>query len=135
MTLFDIAAFVGAIPLVLLVAIIALRPIDEKPKGVWVIPAIICVLFFGWSVFAIVTEGPMGFWTEHTRNAWGNQIWFDLVIGILTAWFFIVPRARAAGMKPLAWMVIILGTGCIGLSAMVTRLFFLEEKRQHGLHT
>ena len=40
------------------------------------------MLFLGWSLYTIASEGFFAFWGEHTRNAWGNQIWFDLLIAV-----------------------------------------------------
>ena len=73
-------------------------------------------------------EGMAGVWREHTRNAWGNQIWLDLLIAIAIAWSVLLPRARAAGMRTWPWLVLILSTGCIGLAAMFARCRYLESR-------
>jgi len=90
-------------------------------KNSWVVPALFSLLFLAFSIASIISEGPLGFWTEHTRNMWGNQIWFDLLIAVCIGWFFITPKAKALGMKLLPWGLIVLGTGCIGFTAMVAR--------------
>lgn len=96
-------------------------------KPYWAV-LLVFAAFLVLSGYAVFLEGPFGFWDEHTRNAWGNQIWFDLIIGISIAWFFILPRARQAGMKLPIWASLVLATGCIGLSLMVARLLYLEGK-------
>jgi energy-coupling factor transporter transmembrane protein EcfT len=50
--------------------------IKEKiqTRKLWIWPLILSLLFLVLSVLAVVTEGPLGFWAEHTRNLWGNQI-------------------------------------------------------------
>lgn len=99
-----------------------------RPSVNWIIPAAVSLLFFGWSVHAIVSGGQTGFWVEHTRNAWGNQIWFDLLIGVAIAWTLLVPRARAVGMRPWPWLALIAATGGIGLAAMFARCRYLESR-------
>lgn len=94
----------------------------------WMVPALLSIGFLGWSLHAVAVGGPLGFWTEHIRNAWGNQIWFDLLLAVGMAWTLLLPRARAAGMRPLPWLVLILCTGSIGLCAMVARCLFLESR-------
>jgi hypothetical protein len=103
--------------------------------GSWRLPAIGSLLFFLFSLYATLQEG-LGFWAEHTRNLWGNQIWFDLLLAAGIAWSFIVPAAREMQMRLLPWLALVVGTGCIGLLAMVARLIYLQEqKRGAGLHS
>ncbi|MEM7300784.1 MAG: DUF2834 domain-containing protein [Pseudomonadota bacterium] len=97
---------------------------------VWMVPATVSVLFLAWSLWAVIAEGPLGFWTEHSRNLWGNQIWFDLLIAIGVAWFMIVPEAKRLNMNLMGWLTIIVCTGCIGLSAMLARLLYLHQQAQ-----
>ena len=80
------------------------------------------------SLLAVGIEGPVGFWTEHTRNLWGNQIWFDLLLSIGIGWFLIVPRARSVGMRLPLWLLLIVATGCIGFTAMLARLLYLQAQ-------
>lgn len=96
-------------------------------KQVWIFPAILSILFLGLSLYAIATEGPFGFWTEHTRNFWGVQIWLDLLLGVGIGWFLVVPQAKPLGMRPLPWLLLIICTGCIGFTAMIARLLYLRE--------
>jgi len=91
--------------------------------------AFISVAFLAFSTFAVLQEGPLGFWTEHTRNLWGNQIWFDLLLGVATAWTFMLPRAKSVGLNLPVWGALVLVTGCIGLTAMAARLLYLERQR------
>ncbi|HON80529.1 MAG TPA: hypothetical protein PK544_18705 [Spirochaetota bacterium] len=101
---------------------------EKKMKNGWIFPAVISIMFFGWSVFSAVYGGAAGFWVEHTRNYWGVQIWFDLLLAVCIGWFFIVPKAGALNMKLVPWGVLVLATGCIGFTAMVSRMLYLEEK-------
>jgi hypothetical protein len=101
---------------------------EAKIKGAWIFPTVLSLLFFVFSLETIVTEGLLGFWTEHTRNLWGNQIWFDLLLLASIGWFFVVPQAKSLGMRLLLWLVLIAGTGSIGFLAMVARFLYLREK-------
>lgn len=99
-----------------------------RPNISWKVPAAAAFLFLLWSIFTVAHEGMAGVWTELTRNAWGNQIWLDLLIAIAIAWSVLLPRARAAGMRTWPWLVLILSTGCIGLAAMFARCRHLESR-------
>ncbi|HMV45660.1 MAG TPA: hypothetical protein PK079_20345 [Leptospiraceae bacterium] len=102
----------------------------EKSKIGWIFPAFLSLLFFSYSVFTVSQEGPIGFWVEHTRNFWGNQIWFDLLLAASIGWYFILPKARELKMNLPFWAFAIVATGSIGFTAMVSRLLYLEEKRE-----
>lgn len=97
-------------------------------KNIWLLPAALSLLFLLFSVQAVITEGMLGFWTEHTRNLWGNQIWFDLLLAVGIGWFLIVAQARAQGMRLPLWLVLIACTGCIGFLAMLSRLLYLQAR-------
>lgn len=100
-----------------------------RPTVAWSVPALVAALFLGWSLYTIAAEGLAGVWTEHTGNAWGNQIWFDLLIAIAIAWALLLPRARAVSMRPWPWLAVICATGCIGLAAMFARCLYLETRQ------
>jgi hypothetical protein len=95
----------------------------------WRFAAAVCLAFTGWSLYTVVAEGPLGFWPNHTQNAWGNQVWFDLLIAVGIGWTLLLPRARAVGMRPAPWLVLIVCSGCIGLTAMLARCRYLETRR------
>ena len=116
---------------VLLFAFTALALLRGKgksgPQG-WMVPGGVAVLFFAWSLFSVAREGPLGFWPNHTANAWGNQVWFDLLLALCCGWALLLPRARNAGMRGLLWLLLIAATGSIGLLAMFSRCLFLENR-------
>jgi hypothetical protein len=128
MSLIQILPIVAAITVVAITVTIAFHQSRAPIKTIWILPAILMCLFLGWTLVAVISEGPIGFWTEHTRNLWGNQIWFDLLLAAGTAWALIAPRAKAQQMLLLPWLGLILATGSIGILAMVARLLFLEER-------
>lgn len=101
-------------------------------QGNWLLAATVSAAFLVYSVWPMTSIAPFGFWTEHVRNAWGIQIWFDLLCAISVAWFFIVPRAKLVGMRPLPWLIPVFALGSIGLLAAVARLFWLERNRANG---
>lgn len=100
------------------------RPANGKT---WLIPASLSLAYLLFSLVAVVSEGPLGFWDVHSQTLWGNQVWLDLLFAIGIAWSFVVPEAKALGMRPLPWLVAILLSGCIGLLAMVARVLYLRE--------
>jgi hypothetical protein len=100
----------------------------SSSKSRWMVPASFSLAFALFSIQAIVNEGMFGFWTEHARNLWGHQIWFDLLLAIAVAWCLIVPQAKAKGMRLLPWLILIVCTGCIGLLAMLARLLYLQDQ-------
>lgn len=101
--------------------------ISIKSKNIWILPALLALAFFALSVQAVIVEGQMGFWEEHTHSIWGNQIWFDLLFAASIGWFFILPRARAAKMNLPVWFLAVASVGSIGFLAMVSRLLYLES--------
>lgn len=99
-------------------------------KNLWIFPAFLSVLFLTFSVYAIASGGLLGFWTEHIRNFWGNQIWLDLLLSIGIGWSFVVPQSKALGMRPVPWLFLVVTTGSIGFLAMIARLLYLQEKAE-----
>jgi hypothetical protein len=86
----------------------------------------------GFAAFTAVTiwsEGVGLVVENHTLNLWGVQVWYDLLFSVSIALFFILPRARAAGMKVLPWVIFVALTASIGLLAMAARLFWLERHK------
>lgn len=84
--------------------------------------------FAGFTAITIYQEGLLGFMPNHTSSLWGVQVWYDLVIAIILALLFVIPRARAAGMRVAPWVLLCGLTGCIGLAAMVARLLWMENR-------
>jgi hypothetical protein len=114
------------------VLFIAINP-ERKMKGSWRFPALLCLAFAGWSIWAILNEGPTGFWPEHTRNLWGVQIWFDLLLAASVGFAAIARPAARLGMQPLVWALFILSSGSIGLLAMFSRYLYLAERAETDL--
>ena len=130
MTFFEIAAWVVGLVTVAFLSFITFRKTRTKHVPPWIFPASLSALFCGWSVWSIMLEGPTGFWPVHTGSAWGNQVWFDLLFAVAIAWWLILPTARALGMRVRLWLLLVIGTGCIGFLAMLARYCFLLEKQK-----
>jgi hypothetical protein len=105
----------------------------EKP-GYWQFPAILSLLFAGWTAFTVWSEGPLGFWSEHVRNAWTNQIWFDLLLAFSMTWIMLMQRARKLRMKLWFWLLFFLCSGSVGLLAMFARCLYLEQHLKEGAY-
>ncbi|MDE2487387.1 MAG: hypothetical protein KGO51_08315 [Alphaproteobacteria bacterium] len=125
-SLYEVLPWIAALGFVLLGVMHALgRP---PLRGAWIAPATLAGVFLGWSLFTIVQNCVTAVWVEHTRNAWGNQIWFDLLLATGLAMVLLFPRARAVGMHPLPWFLLVAASGSVGLYAMLARCMFLEER-------
>lgn len=119
---------IAAAALFVALAVATLRVPGRPSKSLWLIPAGLSAGFLVFSLLAVGIEGPFGFWVEHTRNLWGNQIWFDLLLAVGIGWFLIVPQAREFKMRLPLWLILILITGCIGFTAMLSRLLYLQSR-------
>ncbi len=127
MTLADIAPHLAGLGFIAFVLIYAFSPPTPGAK-VWMFPAALSTGFFAWTLYAVLAEGPLGFWTEHSRNLWGNQIWFDLLLAAGVGLTFLIPEARRSGMRPVPWAIAVICTGSIGLLAMMARVLFLRAQ-------
>lgn len=119
-TLFLLGA-AGSLPAMLTLAL------RGRVQERWWIAALLAVGFIAFSAVPIMQEGYLGFLPNHTQNLWGTQVWYDLVICVVVAMVFIVPRAKAAGMLVPLWVLAVGLTASIALLPMVARLFWLER--------
>ena len=122
-----ILPLVGLILAVLYVVGTAIQPNILK-VGTWRIPATVCVFFSAWSIYTVYQEGLGGFVTLHTTSATGTQVWCDLLIAVCIGWTWLMPKARDLDMNVVAWSILVICTGCVGLSAMMARVYYLEEE-------
>lgn len=109
-----------------LIAIVAIAR-TYRSGGNAVVAASLAAGFSGLTAVTVWSEGLPPVIANHTANLWGIQVWYDLVIAVGVALFFVLPRARAAGMNTAPWIVMVGLTASIGLLAMVARLFWLER--------
>ncbi|MDJ0978119.1 MAG: hypothetical protein QNI87_06260 [Erythrobacter sp.] len=100
-----------------------------KPTiGNWAFASTMCAVFLVYTLVQIAQEGLVMFYTNHSANLTGLQVWWDLVMCVLIALFFILPRARKVGMNVIPWALLVATTASIGLLAMCARLFWLERQ-------
>lgn len=102
---------------------------QQRVTGNALLAAVLSAAFGGFTAVQLWQEGPVMFWTNHSANLTGVQVWWDLVSAVLIGLFLIIPRARAAGMNVLPWAIFVICTASIGLLAMCARLFWLEQAR------
>lgn len=88
--------------------------------------------FLVFSMLTVAREGLLQFWSNHTVNMAGNQVWFDLVIAVTLCFYLIVPRARAVQMSVIPWAIAVILTASIALLPMLARLIWLEQKTSNG---
>ncbi|MXO50102.1 hypothetical protein GRI42_02140 [Erythrobacter gaetbuli] len=102
-----------------------------SPKtGSATLAAALAAGFAAFTAVTIAREGVLLVWTNHTENLWGVQVWWDLLFAVGIAVFLIAPRARAAGMNLVPWLLFVAATASIGLLAMAARLFWLEARTE-----
>lgn len=101
----------------------------KRETGSAAAAAMLCAGFGAFTAVQIGQEGVVGFFTNHSQNLTGLQVWWDLIMCALIALFFIAPRARAQGMNVPLWALLVGTTASIGLLAMCARLFWLEHGR------
>ena len=121
--LFLITALLGGVALVYIL-------VPKPTKGNSLIAATLCGLFAGYTAVQIASEGMVMFFTIHSANLTGIQVWWDLIMSAIIALFFIAPRARAVGMNVVPWAIFVGTTASIGLLAMCARLFWLEASAE-----
>lgn len=101
--------------------------IAKREMGSAAAAAMLCAGFGAFTAVQIGQEGVIGFYTNHSSNLTGLQVWWDLIMCALIALFFVAPRARAQGMNVTFWGILVGTTASIGLLAMCARLFWLEQ--------
>ncbi|MEO1490386.1 MAG: hypothetical protein AAFR88_13275 [Pseudomonadota bacterium] len=109
--------------------------IAKPSAGNAALAACVCAIFSAYTAVQIGREGVIMFFTNHSSNLTGLQVWWDLVMCVLIAFFFIAPRARAVGMNVPLWALFVGTTASIGLLAMCARLFWLEGQAQPAPHS
>jgi len=108
--------------------IIGVRP----QKGSPIIAIALAMVFSAFTALQLTREGIPMFFANHAANLTGLQVWWDIVMCAVIAFFFIAPRARKQGMRLLPWAVFVHATVSIGLLVMCARLFWLENKANKG---
>jgi hypothetical protein len=128
MTIYTLVAPVAAVCFCLFTGYITSQESIHRPQ-LWRIPAGLSFFFFLFSFVAVITEGPVGFWVEHTRNLWGNQIWLDLLLAVGIGWFVLAPQAKKLGLNLWFWLLLIICTGSIGFLAFLARVLYEQESQ------
>ena len=90
------------------------------------------IAFLLFTCITLAVGGVWPFWTNHTSNLAGVQVWIDLLVSVAIAFFFIAPRARRVGMSVGLWAFAVAMTAGIGLLAMSARLFWLEQEAERA---
>lgn len=131
MTVTEVLPLVGYLAAAVAILGVALGARASRAVG-WRVPAVLAAAFWAFSVATISCEGLLAFWTNHTTNLAGNQVWFDLLIAVAIAFWLMAPRARAVGMPLLPWAIAVLATASLALLPMLARLIWLERSAGRG---
>jgi len=101
--------------------------VKQSTIGSAILAAMLSAGFAAFTAVQIWTDGIVMFWTNHSANLTGVQVWWDLVMCVMIALFFVAPRAQKVGMNVPLWALFAGFTASIGLLAMIARLFWLEQ--------
>lgn len=124
MTIFQMLALAGAVVAVPVIVYLAMA---QKLSENAILAASLSAGFGAFTAVTLWSEGIVPLVANHTVNLWGVQVWYDLLISVTVALFFIVPRARKVGMSIPFWVILVGSTASIALLAMTARLFWLEH--------
>ena len=69
-------------------------PAGQSAITRWQVPAVLAAAFFAYSLWPVLTIGPLGFWPERVSDPWSVQIWFDLQCAIGVGWALLAMLAR-----------------------------------------
>ena len=107
---------------------VALRD-DHIGRHDWLVPAVGTLFFVPFTGLTLAVDGITSFWTNHTSNLSGNQVWFDLIFATAVGFVLLAPRARAVGMRVLPWAAATVALACVALLPMLARVLWLEARR------
>ena len=127
MTLLQILPLAAYAFTLIVVASIMFRK-TAMSQGAWMFPAALSLSFGAFSLYTVLQEGPFGFWPNHSINLWGNQVWFDLLLSVGTAFVLLLPKARSLSIRVFPWAIFVFTTASIGLLAFMARILFLQER-------
>lgn len=101
----------------------------QRMANAWMFPAALSLAFAIFSLVTIARDGIVPVWVNHTTNLWGNQVWFDLLIGFGISWVFLATQGRRLGMSQIPWIIALFATGNVGLLAMLARVLYLRDRQ------
>lgn len=122
---FEIVSAAGVVAT--FVGLVTLAARGGSSRLPWQVPAGLAAGFAAWSAYAVAADGLLGFWPLHTQSPWGVQVFLDLLLMAVVAWFLLLPRLTAAGLTPWPWLVLVMATGSIGMLAALARLLHAES--------
>lgn len=129
LTIHQLLAIAGVVVALPLIAYLATA---QKLAESAIVAASLSAGFAAFTAVTIWSEGIMPLIANHTVNLWGVQVWYDLLMAVVIALFFVVPRARKVSMNVPLWVLFVGATASIGLLAMIARLFWLENAAQEN---
>ena len=85
-----------------------------------------------YTTIVVVNHGYTGFIELALAEAWGAQMFIDLVIALLLFAVWMFPDARERGIPFAPYFVLILGAGSIGALAYLVHRTLKENSRVPG---
>ena len=97
-------------------------------KHVWILPALLAIAFFLFSIWTMVATGqPLGFMAEHMRSAWGAQIGLDLFNALVVGIYFATVLSRQYHFRAWPYVLLTLCTGSPGVLALAARVLYARS--------
>ncbi len=94
---------------------------------------VLFVVFTGWSLSVVASQGFTGFLTLSAREPWAAQMLVDLTISLLVAWSWLRPDARARGINPWPYLLATLPLGSIAVLAYLIHREWVGSARTSRL--
>jgi hypothetical protein len=100
-------------------------------KNIWVVPALLAIAFFLFTIWTVITTGqPLGFVVEHTHSPWGIQIGIDLFNALFVGIYFASVLSKKYGFRAWPYTLLTLCTGSPGVLALAARVLYARRERQ-----
>jgi hypothetical protein len=79
------------------------------------------VLFSGWSLTIVFSDGLAGLLSMLVRERWSVQLYVDLAIACTVAWTWLAPDAKKHGLTAWPYIIGTVVLGSVGLLAYLVR--------------
>jgi len=94
----------------------------------WMLWAAIWAVFTAYSTEVAIKGGPLGFLGIPAAHPWGLQVLLDLMFALAIALWGVAPKARAANVPVVPYVIATLCLGNIGLLAFVTHVEWARSR-------
>jgi hypothetical protein len=79
------------------------------------------VLFSGWSLTIVYSDGLAGLLSLLVRERWSVQLFVDLAIASTVAWAWLATDAKKQGLTAWPYIIVTVALGSVGVLAYLIR--------------